>query len=67
MNTLVQRQAFVFKPTQDRPLEFEFTAIQADRTMTRGLLKAHSRKSAQDQLLLRYAHLLSLEEVIPQQ
>lgn len=65
--TLVQRPPLAFPPKQDAALEFQFAAIQADRSLKRGLIKAHSRRSAQEQLLLRYAHLLSLEEVVPQQ
>lgn len=43
---------------------YRFTAIQDDRTPARGTVRAHSREAAQEQLYLRFAHLLTLEEVV---
>jgi type IV pilus assembly protein PilC len=51
----------------DKPIEFHYTAVRADRQVVRGLLKAHTRRSAQEQLLLRYAHLLELDEEVQDQ
>lgn len=48
----------------DKTPLFRFTAIQEDRSAVRGTIRAGNRESAQEQLLLRYAHLLSLEEVM---
>jgi type IV pilus assembly protein PilC len=62
-----QLVSHVAAPKTEKPLEFRFTAVQTNQKMVRGLIKAHTRKSAQDQLLLRYAHLLALEEVAEQQ
>jgi len=43
---------------------FRFVAIQEDRSPVRGTIRAQNRASAREQLQLRFAHLLSLEEVI---
>lgn len=61
----VQRATLELPRSQpaDRPQQFRFAAIAANGQVIRSTLRSHSRKSAQEQLLLRYAHLLSLEEV----
>lgn len=51
----------------DKPIEFHYTAVQADSRIVRGAIKAHTRRSAQEQLLLRFAHLLELEEGVTDQ
>ncbi len=43
---------------------FKFTAIEEDRTPAQGTIRAHSREAAREQLHLRFAHLLTLEEVV---
>ena len=48
----------------DKPPLFRFTAIQEDRSPYQGTIRAHSRDAAREQLHLRFAHLLTLEEVV---
>jgi type IV pilus assembly protein PilC len=50
--------------TSDKVPLFTFTAIQEDKTPARGTIRAHTREAAQEQLYLRFAHLLTLEEVV---
>ena len=51
-------------PSSDKPPLFRFTAIQEDRSPFQGTIRAHSRDAAREQLHLRFAHLLTLEEVV---
>jgi type IV pilus assembly protein PilC len=50
--------------SREKPQLYRFAAIQDDRSPIRGTIRAHSRDAARDQLHLRFAHLLSLEEVV---
>ncbi|MFA5505908.1 MAG: type II secretion system F family protein [Vulcanimicrobiota bacterium] len=48
----------------DRIPLYRFTAIQEDKSPAQGTIRAHSREAAREQLHLRFAHLLTLEEVV---
>lgn len=52
------------RPDKDRVPLFRFTAIQEDRSAVRGSLRALTRTAAVEQLQLRFAHILTLEEVV---
>ncbi len=49
---------------KEKPPLYRFTAIDEDRSPVRGTIRAHTRDAAREQLHLRFAHLLTLEEVI---
>lgn len=49
---------------RDQPPLYRFIAIQEDRSSVRGTVRAHTRDAAREQLHLRFAHLLLLEEVV---
>ena len=49
---------------RDLPPLYKFVAIQEDRTPVTGTIRAHTREAAREQLHLRFAHLLSLEEQV---
>ena len=48
----------------DQGTLYRFTAIDEDRSSKSGTIRSHSRNAAREQLQLRFAHLLVLEEVV---
>lgn len=46
--------------------EYSYAVIDSNQRVLKGLIKAHSRNAARDQLFLRYDNILSLEEVTHQ-
>lgn len=51
-------------PKSGKPPLYRFSAIQADRSPVRGTIRALDRDTAREQLHLRFAHILTLEEVV---
>lgn len=47
----------------NKPPLYRFHAIQEDRSPVRGTIRSHTREAAREQLQLRFAHLISLEEI----